>query len=291
MDYLTCIQSFQTVIKIGSFAKAAESLHTTQSTISKRINWLESRLSTKLIERTTRELNITEAGKIFLQRSQDLISLWQEIENNLHTQGTEPSGFLNIKASSTSSSSFILPMTCKFLTQYPNVKINYTVHNHYLDLIQDQTDIYITTLFIPTTKLTIRETLISLNSQIIASPEYLKNHGTPKSIEDLKKHNCLIYAFADEPYFWQFSNGQTIEIDGNFQTNTFKVIIEMALQGVGLAFIPSAFVQKQLKEKQLEIILPEHQATYYQLYAYSHRMARKQSLARLYLDSIKKSLH
>jgi DNA-binding transcriptional LysR family regulator len=290
MDWLKCINSFQAVIYYKSFAKAAEALHTAQPTISKQISWLEKNLGIKLIARTSRGLHLTDHGKIFFHESKELLNQWNNIKAKTLSQKNELVGHLNVATSTTTGERLLLPLMAKFLEKNKKVTVNFFIHNYSVDLINENMDVFVTTLAIPTSKLITCETLMPLNAKIVASPHYLAGHVNLKKIENLASHNCLIYLMQDQPYIWQFSNGQSVEINGSFQTNNMQSVICAALQGIGIAFIPTAFIQEELKNGHLKVILPSCEAQLYRIYAYYHRSTESGGIARTYIDYLAKEL-
>lgn len=288
MDLLKCINSFQAVVNYKSFAKAAEALHSTQSTISKQISWLERNLGVKLIARTSHGLNLTDSGKIFFHETKELLNQWNEVKAKTLSQKNELAGHLNIAASMTTGERLLLPLMTKFLGKNKKITLSFFIHNYFLDLVTENIDVFITTLVMPTVKLITREKILTLNAKIVASPEYLAAHGNLKNLEDLASHNCLIYLLQDQPYIWQFSNGQSVEINGNFQTNNIQSVIFAALQDIGIAFVPTAFIQQELKRGELKIVLPNCEAQQYKIYAYYHRSAKTGGMARTYIDYLSK---
>lgn len=291
MDWLKCINSFHAVVQHKNFGKAAEQLRTTQPAVSKQVQWLEQQLGVHLLARTTREIGLTEVGQRFYAQTKDFLGQWQEIKTSVTGQApTEFAGSLNVATSTTSGERVVWPLTVDFLQHHPQLQMNYEIHNHPIDLIRSDVDVYVTTLRMPVSKLVVREILAVLPWQLVVSPAYLKQKGQLKTLADLASHACLIYTLQIQPHVWSFNHGKTVEVDGHFYTNNIQSLILAALQGLGIALVPRLFVQKELAQKSLVTLFPEYTAQRDELYAYYQRSAKQSGLVMQYLAYLKSQL-
>lgn len=290
MDYYTCIKSFHILVQEGNFAKAAEYLKVQQSTVSKRIQWLEQEVNFKLLERTTRELVLTEKGKLFLEESKELITRWYNLLKSLDGEANIGSGSIYMAASSAIADFTITDTVHKFLQKYPTICINYSVRNEFLNLSKESLDLYITNLYIPTSKLIVREELIAMNAQIVATPEFLARNKIPETLIDLGKYNCISHQHAKDPSIWRFTNGDSIKIQSNLSHNNFGNIIKAVKANLGFALIPTLYIQKELLNGELCIILPDHVSHEFKIYAYYIASKHRKDVVSMFLNFLRQQL-
>lgn len=290
MDYYTCVKCFHILVQESNFVKAAEYLNVQQSTVSKRIQWLEQEIKFKLVERTTRELVITEKGKLFLEESKDLITRWYNLLKSLDGEVNIGSGSIYMSSSSAIGDFIITDIVHQFLQEYPTICINYSIRNESINLVKESLDIYISNLYIPTTKLIIREELISLKSQIVASPEYLDKYQTPQKISDLENYNCIGHQHAQDQTVWRFGDGKLVEIHSNLLHNTFTNIVKAAKAGLGLALIPKLYIQQELLNQELCVVLPELISYEFKIYIYYNASKHRKDVISMFLDFLKKRI-
>lgn len=290
MDYYTCIKSFHILVQEGNFAKAAEFLKVQQSTVSKRIQWLEQEVNFKLLERTTRELVLTEKGKLFLEESKELITRWYNLLKSLDGEANIGSGSIYMSASSAIADFMITDIVHNFLQKYPTICINYSVRNEFINLSKESLDLYITNLHIPTSKLIIREELIAMDAQIVATPEFLAKNGIPRKLADLEKFNCISHQHAKDPSIWKFTNGESIKIQSNLSHNNFSSIIKATKAGLGLSLTPTLYIQKELLANELCIVLPELISQEFKIYAYYIASKHRKDVVSMFLGFLKQQL-
>lgn len=254
MDWLSNIKSFIDVIDHQSFTKAAEKRYASPAAISRRISWLEDRLGVKLIERTTRTLQLTEEGKYFYEKGKQLIANLNDITTQLQTQKQIVKGPLKITMPySFSESKLVKTIISEFIATHTQVDLILDLSNKLTDLINEEIDIAFRASPDTTTGYT-SEKISLLNLGIYASPEYLEKHGIPKKISELSNHNCLLHyhmGFIE----WEFKNHQKQIVNGNIKSNATKVLIEYAKNGLGIVRTLDNYVNDEIKNKILIPIL------------------------------------
>lgn len=254
MDWLSNIKSFIDVIDHQSFSKAAEKRYASPAAISRRITWLEDRLGVKLIQRTTRTLQLTEEGKYFYEKGKQLIANLNDITTQLQTQKQVVKGPLKITMPySFSETKLVNKIISDFITSYAQIDLTLDLSNKIVDLINEEIDVaFRTSDYAITGYVSEKITLLKLG--IYASPAYLNKNGTPKKLTDLINHNCLLHyhmGYID----WEFKNHQKQIVHGNIKSNATKVLIEYAKNGLGLVRTLENYVGDELKNRTLIPVL------------------------------------
>lgn len=257
MDWLSNIKSFIDVIDHQSFTKAAEKRYASPAAISRRISWLEDHLGVKLIERTTRTLQLTEEGKYFYEKGKQLIANLNDITTQLQTQKQIIKGPLKITMPySFNETQLVKTIISDFIATHTQIDLILDLSNKLSDLINEEIDVAFRTHSY-TSPGYASEKIALLNIGVYASPDYLKKHGIPKKISDLANHNCLLHyhmGFID----WEFKNHQKQIVNGNIKSNATKVLIEYAKKGLGVVRTLDNYVNVEIKNKTLIPILQNY---------------------------------
>ncbi len=266
MSRLNQMEIFYYVATENSFSKAAIKLGLSKGYVSLQMNVLETSLGAKLIHRTTRRLNLTEAGHAFFDSCSKIIEEKNTAQSVIEHLKEEPVGQLRITAAP-SLTAHILP---GFLTQFPNIDILLEATPRVLDLIEEGIDIAIRFTFEPDERL-IAKKIGEVAFILCASPEYLATHGTPEVPEDLSYFKCLEYSLVpkyDLKWRFMYKNVErTINLKGHLVSNNDSIIYEALIAGKGLAFLPDYIVRSAVIEKKLEPVLKEYQMPNTPIYA------------------------
>lgn len=251
--------TFSTIAKLKSFSKTAKTLETSKSNITKRINELESDLKMNLIYRTTRDVNLTDSGKKFLKYCNNILEATNNLDDFIDSS-SELSGNLKIALPPYYSRHNVVPYLKDFLEKYPNLKLNITLDEDPINIIEKGYDLQVR-IQIPDDE-NLNVTKLSKNSKVLcASPKYLKEKGTPKTPEELANHNCIVFA---ENQLWQFKkkNGKKItnfEPNGNIKCNNGEIIKELILSGAGLTIKSDCDIKDEIKSKKIIVLLDEYE--------------------------------
>lgn len=261
---------FVLVVDEGSFSAAAERMELTNSVVSKRIGRLEDALNTQLLYRTTRKLSLTEAGSALYGKARLAKQALDDARNAVTAYGETIQGKIRVTAPAVSSDLVLGDAIVSFCERYPNVEIELSVNNHFVDLINEGFDLAIRTARLEDSSLIARR-LVDSHWMVVASPQYLKRHGQPHHPEELQKHQCLLYksgqSRADQ---WLLNiNGKETPtpVQGRFQTNNLGVLKQACLGNFGIAYLPRALVYENLKNGTLIAILNEYLNTSLGIYA------------------------
>ncbi|MEL6114929.1 LysR family transcriptional regulator [Photobacterium sp. SP02] len=268
-DVFSAIPVFVTVVECGSFSAAAERLGITKSAVSKRINHLEAKLGTRLLNRTTRSLSLTDAGEQYFESARAAYQLAREAEDKLgHLQGN-PSGLLKVTVPMTFGRLHISPLIPEFLQRYPDIRLEMTLDDKMVDLVEGGYDLSIRIGYIPESSLVARR-LAPCRSVLCAAPHYLEKHGTPQSPADLQNHNCLYYSYFRGGAEWRFDGPagvESIQPRGNYQANNSEVLRDALVAGLGICQMPTFIVGADLASGKLIPVMPDYVLPLHAVYA------------------------
>jgi DNA-binding transcriptional LysR family regulator len=248
---------FTRLVEQKSFSAVAASENISRSLVSKRISRLEDRLGVQLINRTTRRIEMTEAGRTFYEYCRQMEATWQEAEAAVGEIRREPRGTLRINAPVMIGQILLPPIIGGFLAKYPDVHIMLDLSDHYVDIIEGGYDVVIRVGKLKDSSLRARQ-LGMMRLHLYAHEDYLARHGTPKTPKDLAGHNCLVYRYKrGDPYEWDFKgpNGrETVEIRGNLTANNGAPLYQAAKDGLGIARLPGIYEQAYGMEGMVYIL-------------------------------------
>ena len=281
MDQQGEMSVFVRVVEHQSFSAAARALKLTPSAVSKLIGRLEDRLGARLINRTTRRLSMTEEGHAFYQRCVPILSAIDEAEMAVTELHAEPRGLLKINASTAFGQFHVQPLIPKFLEQYPDLRIQLTLSDSLVNLVEEEVDVAIRIADLPDSSLIARK-LGPVRRTVAAAPGYIKQFGAPKIPEDLKNHNCLMLSFETSLNQWEFKGDdgpQRIRVGGNFETNNATALYEAGLAGLGLFRVANFVVGSDFKEGLLIPVLEDYEipneVNIYAVYPHSKHLSPK----------------
>lgn len=285
MDRLKSMAIFLSIVDNGNFTRAAKQLNIPMASVSYHISNLEKTLGTRLLNRTTRKVTLTELGRNYAKRCRYILSEVQEAENMLTNLHKEPEGELTINAPVSLGVLYLSEFISEFMFIHPKMKINLTLSNELIDVMQSGADIVLR-ISRPVDSSLIMRKLMPVNIIFCASPEYIKKHGEPKTLTQLADHNCLQYRYSQGQH-WKTSGPHGVEkvkIRGTLVSNNDEVLKIAARQGHGIINIPSFIVSEDLKSGHLRQVLKQYCKTDYYLYAlypYSRSLSAK---TRLFID-------
>lgn len=237
---------FTRLIELKSFSAVAAAENISRSLVSKRINRLEDRLGVQLINRTTRRLEMTEAGRTFHEYCLQMEATWQEAEAAVGEIRSQPRGMLRINAPVMLGQVALPDIISGFLAEYPDVHITLDLSDHYVDVIQGGYDVVIRIGKMKDSSLRARQ-IGRTRIHLYAHESYLDRHGVPRVPADLANHNCLIYRYkSGDPNVWEFpgADGNTmVEVSSNLTANNGATLYLAAKRGLGIARLPAFYEQ------------------------------------------------
>lgn len=266
MNAWSGIDEFYTVAQLRSFTQAARRLGVSTSQVSREVVQLEDRLGQRLLYRSTRHVSLTEAGERFLIRCRRLLEDRDEAVASL----LEESALLQGQLRMTCSERFIVPMINRFMLRHTRLKVEVLLGNASIDLIDQGIDLAVRFGDLQDSRL-VATRLGSRTRHLCAAPEYVQSYGTPATLDDLSHFDCV--CSIDE--VWQFDRqGQPFlhRPDGRFRVNSGYVVLEAAVNGLGLCQLPDFYVRDHLRNGTLMELLPEHRPKAEEVWAvYPHR--------------------
>ena len=250
------MRSFVAVADASSFSIAATRIGLTQSTISKQIAALETHLSVRLFQRSTRSLALTDEGAAFYEAAMRALAAIDEAEAVIGPKG-DVQGLLRVTMPLTLAESRLIAIIADFLERHPRLQIDMLLSDHALNLVGDNIDVAIRVGRLVDSGLVSRKIGLA-RRVVVASPAYLARAGRPTVPADLQTHNCLQYTLLATGARWGFAGGQSVSVSGNFKTDSPNALRRAALEGVGIAVNALWLFERDIESGALEVLMPDH---------------------------------
>ena len=274
MDRIEAMRAFVMVVDEGTFTRAADRLDTSPQLVSKYVSQLEKHLGVRLLNRTTRKIHLTEAGRHYYRSAQQVLSDIDDMENQLSDVQTEAQGLLRISAPVSFSIHHMAPLLSEFQRAHPAVGIDLQLNDRKVDIVEEGFDIALRIGRLKSSSL-IAKRLAPVRLVLCASPAYLEQYGIPRKPEDLRGHQYLRYSYMNlDPGHslqkWLQDNG--LENTRGMISNNGDLLVEAAIAGTGIILQPTFIAGNAIREGKLSVVLPEHEPEPMALYAvYAHR--------------------
>ena len=264
MDRLSCMATFVRAVDSGSFAAAAAPNGSSPQMVAKQVAYLEARLGTRLLNRTTRRQSLTEAGRLFHERCREVLAAAADAEALTAGLNTRPRGHMRITAPSSFGRHSLMPMVTAFLDEHSEVTISVTLTDRLVDLVDEGFEAAIRIGVLGPASLA-AQPLAPYRLLACASPAYLHRHGTPKTPSDLAAHELLGYAYWSRPAerAWTFTRGRTsvsVPAKGRLEVNDSGAMVTAALDGFGVVLGPEDALAAALGRGALVELLPDWSA-------------------------------
>ncbi|WP_340122645.1 LysR family transcriptional regulator [Methylobacter svalbardensis] len=269
MAKLNNTQVFCRIVELGTFTAVAREMNLSAMMISKYMAQLEESLGVALLNRTTRRLSMTEAGKIYYYRSKQLLDDFSELEEFTSQLGRQVKGTLKISAPIDFGGLYMVPAIDAYQREYPDVKILMTLHNSRVNLSEGSFDLSILvtdTLDLGVVARKIAQTRLCA----YASPGYIAEYGEPQTIAELSSHRCLHYTDTPHKDYWVFNaDGEEVKIKVNwhFASNNGRALCQAAALSMGITQAPELSVVNYLEQGKLVEILPDFRIPSLEIYA------------------------
>jgi DNA-binding transcriptional LysR family regulator len=275
MDRLHAIAAFAKVVESGSFARAAERLDVSVSSISRRVSELEAHLDARLLNRTTRRLSLTESGRAFHERCVQLLADLEEAEESASAGTAHLRGTLRLTCGTTFGTRYLAPAIAEFVGHHPQMRFDVELSDRVVDLVDEGFDAAVRIGRIGSQQLVGRR-IGETRLVCCASPAYLERHGVPQLPEDLTKHACLTYEHSPQKNVWPFEDStgtdRSVRIDGPIHANNGRFLTAMAVAGVAITIAPDFIVAPEVRAGRLVPLLPGFEAAPANIYvAYPSR--------------------
>lgn len=259
MDLLSSMQLFVKVVESQGFTNAARELALPKSTVSRQISALEARLGVRLLERTTRSLRPTEAGRAFYERCTRIVADVADAEDAVMRSQSEPQGTLRVSAPVSLGVRTLGPMVGRWLARHPRVRLELSLSDRRVDLVDDGFDVAIRVGVLEVSSLVARK-LAPAPMVLAASPAYFARHGVPERPEDLRVHSCLQYEYA-RTSGWRFvDDGREVivPVAGPLVANNGDLLRDAAVAGLGVTMAPAFILEPELSAGRLVPALQRH---------------------------------
>lgn len=257
MDKLTQIRTFVRVAERASFSAVARELEVTQPAVSKAITALERTLGARLVNRNTRSVSLTEAGRRYYERCRQILSDLEEADTAVGNLSSDTVGSLNVAAPVPFGLAFISPRVARFKGLHPALAINLDLNDQPLNLVEQNIDVAIRLGHLNTPGLVARK-LGESPFVAVASPAYLSLRGVPDTAKELVDHNCVVYTHQVNPTEWCFEEEgepSAVTVTSNYRSNNLLAVKDAALAGIGIAGLPLWMVDAELKASLLQPVL------------------------------------
>ncbi|KQY14286.1 LysR family transcriptional regulator [Rhizobium sp. Root73] len=285
MDRLTSLAVFGQVVECGGFSAAARRMNMSTSMVANHVQSLEDRLGVRLLNRTTRRVNLTETGKFYYDRSSQILADLDEADQFAGALVSTPRGKLKIYTS-TAIAPFLVPLMSEYMQQYSSVVIELDIGERMIDMIEEGYDLVIRTT-LRDSRLIARK-LTPWRHFVVCSPDYLKSHPAPEQPSDLASHNCLQYSHYAYGTSWHFENSagvkEEVKIEGNFVSNSPQTLRELAIDGHGVFLAPSFLVFDDLKAGRLISNMPNYRGVEFSIDALFPERRQLPTKVRLFIE-------
>lgn len=260
MDRLTEMEAFAHVVDQGGFTDAARKMGISKSAVSKHISSLEARLGARLLNRTIRRVSPTEIGLAYYDRARRVLNDAGEADALVSSMQSAPTGLLRVSVATDFGSLHLSPVLGNFLSQYPDMSVNLELDNRYIELISEGYDAAIRVGEMEDSTLRARK-IADSTLRMVASPKYLEVHGRPRRIDDLSAHKLLHYSNQSNNAVWKMTSlsgeKRHVRTTGSFTVNDGQSLLNAAINGLGIAYLPSFLYHAAMDTGLVEDVMPE----------------------------------
>jgi LysR family transcriptional regulator for bpeEF and oprC len=294
-DKFAALSIFVTVGTSSSLTAAAQKLQMSVSGVSKAVSRLEERLGARLLNRTSRRLKLTDEGDAYFTRCQQILHDLDEAEGMIAERSSRPRGRIRVQMPRGLGKKIIMPAIARFLDLYPEVSVDIVLDAMSFNLEEEGIDVSIR-YGEPADSLHVARKLCGVTYLACASPGYLKRHGVPTTIGDLKDHRLINYIVAGTGRYrqWNFDEAGkriTTDVTGTLNVNDMGALAEAAVAGAGIAYLPDFMVFDHIAAGELEHVLPEATFTGQPIYVVYPRRRHSSPRLQVFLAFIKELLH
>lgn len=274
MDTVDGMRTFAAVVAEGSFSRAAERLEMSPQLASKYVGQLEDRLGVRLLNRSTRQLSLTEAGRAYYDRVREVLADIEDMENAVGDMTARARGTLRINAPMSFGQFHLTRAIAEYQAAEPEVEVDLTLNDRVVDIVSEGFDLAIRIGRLEESSLVARP-LAPVRLVVCGSPGYFQRHGVPATPEDLAAHECLRYAYASDYDRWRFEQdggNYSVRVSGGFSANNGDALRVAALAGRGVILQPTFIVGDDIHAGRLQTVLEDFHVAELTVHAvYAHR--------------------
>ena len=260
MNRLSNMIAFVAVADTGGFTAAAAKLGLSRAAVSKSVMQLESHLGTRLLNRTTRRVSLTEIGRVYHERCQDILRDIEEVEAIASEQADKPQGLLRVSAPTSFGRLHLYRAIPAYLIQYPEVRISLSFSDRFVDVVSEGIDVAVRIAKLQDSSLIARK-IAPCRRILCASPHYLQQRGEPQVPQDLALHPCLVYSNEAKAEKWTLrgpAGSESVNVNGPLCANNGDILCAAAVEGLGITLLPTFIVGTEIRAGRLVQVLPQY---------------------------------
>ncbi|VAW60884.1 Transcriptional regulator, LysR family [hydrothermal vent metagenome] len=288
MDTLTCMKAFCSVTETGGFSSAARKTGLSKNLLSKYVAHLENSLNTRLLNRTTRHVSTTPAGRAYYERCKPILSELDELKSLMLDTRSQPMGELRITAPISFAELHMMPIIARLSQQYSELEISLHLSDRMVDIVDMGFDVAIRIGELPDTSLVARK-IAPAPTRVCASPAYIERHGCPQTPQELQQHPCIFDANITTKKQWQYQHNNQkhrVKLNGSISVNSVRAVKELVLTDIGIGLCPDFMVHNDIKKGRLQALLNDYSFYHLNLYAlYPHRRHLSGKI-RIFIDAL-----
>jgi DNA-binding transcriptional LysR family regulator len=258
VDRVEQLAAFVEVARRQSFAQAARQLERHVSAVSRAVAALESRLGVRLLQRTTRRVALSEAGRDYFKRCEALLAEFEGADAAARDQGASLRGKLRVSVATGSGQTLIAPIVPQFLAAHPHLALDLQLSNRYVDLVEEGYDLAVRVGTLADSRLVARR-LAPSRRILVATPAYLARHRAVRTPRELLRHACLVLDIGTHPQRWELERGRArsaLEVSGPLRSNNAIALLAACLGGLGISLLPEFVAHAELQRHRLQRVLP-----------------------------------
>ena len=287
MDRFAAYRVFSQVVELGSFSRAAEQLNLSATAASRHVADLETHLQTRLLNRTTRRISLTETGRAFYERCVQLLADLDEAEQEASRAAVVPRGTIKLTAAVNFGVRHLAPAIAEFLAAHREVRFDVSLSDRIVDLVEEGFDLGIRIGGAGSEHIVARK-LGETRLVPCAAPAYLAAHGAPQSPDDLERHNCFTYEYVTPKNLWRFRDPaggeRAVRVRGSLHSNNGDLLAEAAARGAGIVFEPAFIVGPDVRAGRLVPLLQDYVPAPVPIYAVYPSRKHLSATIRLFID-------
>lgn len=262
MDFFAALRAFVAVVDDGGFAKAARKMGMATSSVTRQVNALEGHLSTQLLNRSTRSVTLTHAGETYYEQASRILGDLEEANRSVSEADGMPYGLLRVSLPVAFTRLHLAPAIPEFLRACPDIELDVMMTDSVVNLVEERVDLAIRIGSLESSSLIARK--IAPHRRVVcASPDYLGEHGEPRTPLDLAEHVCLAFSYSTGHQIWRFAGPageEEVQVKGNLRANNSEVLREAAIGGSGVVLAPTWLVGGDLGAGRLRAVLTDWDA-------------------------------
>ena len=287
MDRLAAMQVFAQVVESGSFSKASDRLGLSPTAVSRQVADLEAHLDTRLLNRTTRKVSLTESGRAFYERCVQLLADLEEAEQEAGRSAVVPRGTIKLTTSVTFGVRHLAPALAAFMALHRQVRFDVSLSDRMVDLVEEGFDLGVR-IGGPGSENLVARKLGETRLVPCAAPAYLAANGAPRTPEELERHNCFTYEYVLPRHTWRFRDPsgaeRAVRVSGTLHSNNGDILAEAAARGAGIAFEPAFIVGPDVRAGRLVPLLQDYVPAPVPVYAVYPSRKHLSAKVRLFVD-------